>query len=165
MPHLPGHTDSYPWVPDPHWPPLQPYWSGLAAGRLRFPRCTRCKNYQWYPEPTCDTCGNGNFEWIAVPPRAQIYSFTILRRSFLPDFKIPTFIILAEIEGIPNVRLLTNAIDCDECDLRIGARVELVRKRVADSVYLPFARPMRSEIAPGTTDGLEVVCVDRPPVA
>jgi uncharacterized protein len=135
-----GSGEYYPWVPDTSWTVLKPYWEGLAKGELLFPKCEHCGHFQWYPEPACDSCQSDRFKWTALEPRGTIYSYTVVRRSLLVGFEPPIIIALAAMDDAPNVRLLTNIIDCSPDDISIGVSVDIARREVSPGVFLPFAR-------------------------
>jgi uncharacterized OB-fold protein len=128
--------------PDVTWHELRPYWEGTRAGELRFPRCDQCGDFQWYPEPMCGRCYSQSFTWVRVAPRGTVFSYTILRRSFVPELEpaTPLPIVLIDIDEAPGVRLVTNVRGDGAVDgaLRIGARVRIEFEDVGDAV-LPIA--------------------------
>jgi hypothetical protein len=58
----------------------------------------------------------------------------------LVGFEPPIIIALAAMDDAPNVRLLTNIIDCSPDDISIGVSVDIARREVSPGVFLPFAR-------------------------
>ena len=85
-----------PW--DSPW--IRPVWDGIVDDELRLPRCQRCGAWQWYPVPgTGHACG-GELEWTSVEPAGTMFSFTTVRRPFLPgamNDDIPITTVLIEI--------------------------------------------------------------------
>lgn len=139
---LPGPTDTYPWVPDPLWPVLAPYWEGLRAGELRFPRCQNCGRFQWYPQPVCPACRGMDFVWEEAGFTGTIFSFVVLHRPFIPTFgsRLPLTVALIDIDGAPGVRLVTNVVGEQAHQVEIGCAAKIFLEEVHPSVVLPFVQ-------------------------
>ncbi|CAN0151518.1 unnamed protein product, partial [Phaeothamnion confervicola] len=139
-----------PWVPETEWPVLAPFWAALRDGTLAFPRCTNCGRFQWYPQPMCPACRAMAFEWTDVRPAGTIFTFTVVRKAFLPAFadRLPMTAALVEIDDAPGVRLVTNVFTVDGQDVvgatSIGAEVDIEIVEVAAGVHLPFAVQRRT---------------------
>lgn len=95
-------------------PRTRPFWDGIADDELRLPRCQRCGALQWYPVPgTGHACG-GEREWTSVEPAGTVFSFTTVRRPFLPgatNDDMPITTVLIEITDAPGVRLVGQLVD------------------------------------------------------
>lgn len=130
-----------PWYPDTTWNELSPFYAGLRAGELSFPRCTHCERFQWYPQELCPRCGTPSLAWTAVTPVGTIYSWTVVRRPFLPEYAsvMPATIGLIRLEDAPNVNLVANVIGADDRDLEIGEEVRIEFDDVGNDVTLPVA--------------------------
>lgn len=90
--------------------PDQPYWEGLAQGRLLLPRCKACQDWQW---PAVDRCGkcSGEIEWIERAMRGAIFSWTRTCHRF--D--------LTESLDLPFYSVV---ITIDDCGIRLLGRLE-----------------------------------------
>ena len=101
---------------------------GLKAGRLSFPCCRDCGKFHWYPMPLCPHCRSAAIEWRAVGGRGRVYSFTVVRHAFEEKWRhaLPYVVALVEFADAPGVRLITNLIDIDPADVRIGLAVDPV---------------------------------------
>lgn len=121
---------------------LEGFREGLADGELRFPRCSNCGRFRWYPAPLCP-CGDTAFEWRAVAPLGRVHTFTVVRHAFLPELadRLPLLVLLVDIDEAPGVRLVTNLLDPTVTGIEIGTAVRLVPRPVGDAV-LPFAVPL-----------------------
>ena len=116
-------------MPNPTFPPFdsaftRPFWDGVTAGELRLPRCTSCGAWQWYPLPGATHCPDGAVEWEAVPAVGTVFTFTVVRRPFLPGSTrddVPVVTILVELDAAPGIRLV-GALR-DGIDPRVGMRV------------------------------------------
>lgn len=132
----------FPFPPDVEWDELKPFWDGTREKKLRFPKCRDCGHFQWYPQPMCPKCQGMNIDWADVRPQGTIYTYTVVRRPFLPGFedRLPIIIALVEFDDAAGPRLVTNLIDCSEDDVEIGARVEVAFTQVTKDATLPFVR-------------------------
>ena len=114
---------------NPTFPPVdsaftRPFWDGVAAGELRLPRCTACGAWQWYPLPGTAHCPGAAVEWTAVSPMGTVFTFTVVRRPFLPGTTrddVPVVTILVELDDAPGIRLVSALRDGIEP--RVGMRV------------------------------------------
>ena len=69
-------------------PETAPFWEALAAGRLTARRCAGCGAVQPTPRAIC-RCGSADGEWIELPAKAELVSFTTVSypppgRDYLP---------------------------------------------------------------------------------
>lgn len=116
------------------------FWTSGADGRLRFLRCTQCRNYIHPPVPVCDKCLSMEQEVVAVSGRATLAAVTVNHQMWMPNLAPPYVVGIVEIEEQASVRLTTNIIQCDEADLKIGMSLEVAFEACED-VYLPMFRP------------------------
>jgi uncharacterized OB-fold protein len=102
------------------------FWSGLRERRISFPRCSDCGKVHWYPMQRCPFCHGAALEWMPVAGKASLYTWTVVRRSFSPDFPAPYVVGLVEFAEVPGTRLVTNIVGADPGLLRIGMTLEPV---------------------------------------
>src|SRR5439155_1157910 len=119
-------------LPDTGWEPTRPFWEGAARRELVLPRCDRCRGWVWYP-PQCRACGGDALTWTPVSGRGRVFSWTVVRHAFLPQFaaKVPFAPGLVALEEDPAVRLVTELVDCDVEELRVDLPVEVVFRPVS----------------------------------
>lgn len=118
------------------------FWKSGADGRLRFKRCTACKNIIHPPVPVCGECLSAEQEVVAVSGRATLGAFTVNHQPWLPNFPPPYIIGIVEIEEQPSVHLTTNLVNCDEADLMIGMPMRVVFEECED-VFVPLFEPLK----------------------
>jgi uncharacterized OB-fold protein len=130
-----------PVLPPPVVPETKPFWDATKAGRLVLPRCLRCAFVIWYPRPFCPECGHAHVEWFEASGQGSIYSFTTVRRGE-GAFRDTPYYVLAFVELLEGPRVLTNLIDCDPTQLRIGQSVRAVFCDAGESAALLRFRPL-----------------------
>jgi uncharacterized OB-fold protein len=129
-------------VPNPDWAVARGFWEATARGELRFPRCTSCGTFQWYPRARCRECRSSDFEWTLVAPHGTVFSYTIVRRPFLDgaDRATPFAVLQVQFDEAPGVTLVTNLADESQADkVRIGAPISIEFHRINDRTWMPYA--------------------------
>ena len=116
------------------------FWTGGAAGELRFLRCQDCKYYIHPPTPICPECLGKNLTVEAVSGRAQLLTYTVNHQPWVPGVPLPYTIAIVEIVEQKGLRLMTNLIDCPPERIEIGMSVS-VRFEQHGEVYLPLFAP------------------------
>ncbi len=112
VPRIGGYVDS------------QPFWDGIAQGKLVLQYCTEAKRFQHYPKPVSSYTGRRTLEWREVSGDGVIYACTVVR---IPgpglDGRLPLCVATVELDE--GVRIIANVLDCAPEDLKIGKRVRL----------------------------------------
>ena len=124
------------------------FWTSGTDGKLRFLRCTACRNFIHPPSPVCDKCLSMELEVATVSGRATLAAVTVNHQMWMPNFEPPYVIGIVEIEEQPSVRLTTNIIDCAEENLRIGMPLQVEFQEYED-VFLPVFAPADASIRKG----------------
>jgi len=116
------------------------FWTSGEDGRLRFLRCDH-GHYVHPPAPVCGYCLSHVLAPEAVSGRGTLHSFTVNHQQWVPGSD--RYVVgLVTIDEQDDVRLLTNIVDCEEEELRIGMPVEVAFEQSED-VWLPLFRPVR----------------------
>ena len=136
-------------LPDLDWEPTREFWSAAARHELVIPRCQRCAAYCWYPPADCPGCG-GPLAWSRVSGRGRLYSWAVVERALVGAFadKVPYVTGLVALEEDPAVRLVTNLVDCEARELRVGMPLcavfrPLVFPDTSREVVAPLFAPTR----------------------
>jgi uncharacterized protein len=116
------------------------FWTSGADGRLRFMRCSACRNYIHPPVPVCDKCLSMEQEVAVVSGHATLAAVTVNHQMWIPTMEPPYIVGIVEIHEQDSVRLTTNIIQCAEIDLKIGMALEVEFEECED-VFLPMFRP------------------------
>jgi uncharacterized OB-fold protein len=104
------------------------YFAGAARGELVLPRCDSCNRFVWYPEDECPHCGARSFTWTRVSGRGRVFTWTVVRRAFLPasEEMVPFVTALVSLEEDPAVRIVSYLVDCEPDALAADLPVEAV---------------------------------------
>lgn len=117
------------------YPDNAAFWQAAQEGRLLVKHCTACDRPHWYPRPICPHCGSTATEFRPASGRGTVYTVSVTRRAG----PIPYAIAYVRLDE--GVTMLTNIVDCDLDDVRIGDRVEVVFKPTEGGPPVPMFRP------------------------
>jgi uncharacterized protein len=102
----------------------QAFWDATAQGQLLLPHCNSCQTVIWYPRGHCPVCMSTDLSWIPSSGKGVVYSFSITR-SGGGAWKPASPYVLAYVELAEGPRVLTNIVNCDVDDVRIGMAVHV----------------------------------------
>jgi uncharacterized protein len=119
----------------------QAFWDAARAGRLLVARCNSCAQVHHYPRPFCPTCWSNDVKLIEASGRATLYTYSTVFRNELAPFseRVPYVAAVVELEEGP--RLMTNIVDCDPSELRIGMNLNVSFRELSEEVSAPIFVP------------------------
>jgi uncharacterized protein len=117
------------------------YWQRAAEGQLVIQRCLACGQYQFYPRALCAACA-GKTEWVDATGRGTLYTYTVIRQNRSEAFAALSPYAVGIVELDEGVRMMSNIVDCDVDQLRVGMALEVLMLPAADDIGLPFWRPV-----------------------
>ncbi|MPZ86936.1 MAG: nucleic acid-binding protein [Nitriliruptorales bacterium] len=128
----------------------QPFWDACARHELVIQRCNSCGRFWFPPSNRCQHCWSENFAWTPASGSGELYTFTVFRRAYAPELaeQLPYVVGIVELEEGP--RLITNVVDCEPDNVRVGMLIEVVFHDIAEGVSLHAFRPRRTRKTPGT---------------
>lgn len=126
-------------------PEAEPFWDGLRNGEVRIQQCSECNTYQFYPRPLCVSCWSKDIEWKTIDAAGVVYSYTVPGFAPHPSFKERLPYIVALVDLDVGVRMMTNIVDCDPDDVRIGMSVEPVIASMEAGHALLYFKPKREQ--------------------
>ena len=68
----------------------RPFWEGCNDGKLFIQRCLQCGTFIHHPEPECVQCGSADLIFDPVDGTGRIETFTVVHRSFVPNYQDAT---------------------------------------------------------------------------
>ena len=117
------------------------YWSAARDHTLLIKRCRACGHPFFYPRPFCPSCWSDDVEWEQASGRATLYTWSVVRQNDLPPWptRVPYVAAVVDLEEGP--RMLTNVVDCDVDDLRVGMPLIVTFREETDDITLPVFSP------------------------
>jgi len=116
------------------------FWEGCKVGEFRLQKCNSCGKIIFYPRAICTECMSQDLSWIKSTGKGQVYTFSIHFRGATPAFKTPYVVALVDLEE--GVRVMTNIINCDVNDVKIGMNVKVTFESLTDEISLPKFEPV-----------------------
>ena len=119
----------------------QPWWDACREHKLLVQRCNACGKAQLYPRPFCATCWAEDLSWEEASGRATLYTWSVVRQNDLPPWPARVPYVAAVVDLAEGPRMLTNVVDCDPEDLRVGMPLIVTFREETDDITLPVFRP------------------------
>jgi uncharacterized OB-fold protein len=123
---------------DNHW-----FWDAARDGKIVAQKCSACHRFRHPPRPMCPWCHSLQFEITELSGLGEVYSYSILHHPQNPAFEYPVIAALIELEE--GVRVLSNLVDVQPEDVRIGMPVAVDFRPTLRDAQVPVFRP-RSEV-------------------
>lgn len=124
----------------------EPFWLAAKEGRLVAPRCTACGTFRFPPGPYCPECRTQAVDWVPLTG-ATVFSYTVVRG--LPGMKDLVLVpVVVEFDDAPGVHVVTNLVDVDPDDVRVGLPLAVDFVPIADGWRLPVFRVDVSAASP-----------------
>lgn len=119
------------------------FWEAARERRLAILRCDSCGWYVHWPRPVCKRCHSFLLTPTDVSGRGTLYSWTVGVQAFHPWFeaRLPYILAVVELEEQPNLKLVTNLVECREEEVEVGMPVEVTFEQVTAEIVLPMFRP------------------------
>ncbi len=124
-------------------PETKPFWDGCKEHNLMLPRSKKSGQFFFYPRafsPGDDM--SADIEWVKSPGRGKVWTFSIHHMGPTKAYKGDGAYIVALIELDEGVKMMSNVVECDVNDVKMGMEVEVVFDDVTDEVTLPKFRPV-----------------------
>lgn len=114
----------------------QGFWESVKKHELSFQKCADCGVFVHPPRPMCPHCQSLNKQWAPSSGKGEIYSFVTVAfpNASYPGIKVPYSVILVEMDE--GVRVVSNIVDVEPQDVRIGMPVEVVYDDVDEELTL-----------------------------
>jgi len=113
----------------------EPFWVAASEHRLVCAQCSACGTFRMPPAAFCPACRSQDVTWVELTGRGTVFSFTVARHALTPELAgcLPYVVAVVDLDGAPGARLISNIIDTEVEDVRIGMPVELVWEDVEGS--------------------------------
>ena len=125
-------------------PETKPYWEGTKKHELLLPRSKEGGEFFFYPRalsPGEDM--SENLEWVKASGKAKVWTYAIHHMGPTKAYKGDPPYVVALVELEEGVKMMTNIVDCDPHDVKVGMELEVVFDDVTDEVTLPKFKPVK----------------------
>jgi len=101
---------------------IDQFYTCISQGKLVGGKCTKCAAVYLPPRPLCSRCFSGEFEWVEIPRRGQLLTYTIIHVA-PPQFQhlTPYAVGILQLEGGPKIPGMIKEVD--HKDIRIGMQL------------------------------------------
>ncbi len=116
-------------------PETEAYWQATKEGILLIKTCHSCKKHHFYPRDICPHCLSTDTGWLESTGYGSVYSFSTMGKD--DDAYTLAFITLDE-----GVTMLSNLVDCDPAQVKLGDRVRVVFVPSVNGHAVPMFTPV-----------------------
>lgn len=130
------------------------FYQNLKEGRFTTTRCKKCQHVAFPPGVICPRCWSEELEWVELPQRARVVTFTETQAGAPVGFEPPLIMAWLDFgKDSPLKHLLGRIIHCAEGELKEGDEVKFVvfdvpshpidvkkETKICDRVYYAFER-------------------------
>jgi len=57
---------------------IEQFYKHMLQGKLMAGKCKKCRKVQLPPRPMCDNCFSKEFEWIEIPQKGKLLTYTVI---------------------------------------------------------------------------------------
>jgi uncharacterized OB-fold protein len=116
---------------------FSPYWDACRRRELVVQVCTACARRVHLPAAECPFCGAADLTFAPVSGDGVVHTFTVVHRSFVPEFRGREPYVLAWVDLPEGARAFGQVVECPPDQVRIGMPVRVT----FDQDDLPQWRP------------------------
>ena len=103
------------------------FYENLKTGKFTTSKCRSCGYVAWPPRILCPECYGEELEWIELPKRGKVLTFSEQVRGVPLGFEPPLIHAWVELEqGSPIKKFLSRIINCSAGKLKEGDEVQIV---------------------------------------
>jgi uncharacterized OB-fold protein len=138
----------------PEFNRIYQFYDNLREGRFTTTRCQKCGYVAFPPGVICPKCWADELEWVDLPQRAKVVTFTETQAGAPIGFEPPLIMAWLDFgKGAPLKHLLGRIINCGEGELKEGDEVRFVvfdvpahpmevkkETKICERVYYAFER-------------------------
>ncbi len=128
-------------LPTPEADTLE-FWEAAKEERLLIRRCEDCDAFSYYPRPFCPTCWSPRVVWHEASGDAELYTWSVIHNNDQPPFRDRVPYVAAVVDLAEGPRMITNVVDCEYADLRIGMPLVVKFQPISDDFTIPVFAPV-----------------------
>ena len=116
---------------------IYPFYENLKQGRFTTTKCKDCGHPAFPPRVICPECLSENLEWVDLPTKGKVKTFTEQQRGVPLGFEEPLIHALIDLGG--KLNFFSRIVNCKAGELKEGDEVELsVFPVERERVYFAF---------------------------
>lgn len=123
-------------------PESRPFWDAAREHRFLVRRCHTCGAVHHYPRPFCPICWSEDLSWEEASGRGTLYTYSTIYMNDLPPFSGRLPYVAGAVDLDEGPRVMTNIVDCEPGDLRVGMAVEVTYRELTPEITAPVFRPV-----------------------
>jgi uncharacterized OB-fold protein len=121
------------------------FYEGCKQHELLIQRCKSCEKFRFPPQRMCPECHSTQSEWAKVSGKGKVSSFTVIPHfepravpmASWPEDGYPIMVVIVELPDAGGVHVVSNMINCNPEDIKVGMDVKVVFEEVTDEITLP----------------------------
>lgn len=119
-------------------PPINPetkeFWDAAKDHKFLVPKCPDTGKHLWFPRRVSPFTGKTNVEYVPGKGTGVVYSYSVMRRT-----ASPYCIAYVTLDEGPTI--MTNIVNVDYDEVKIGMKVKVTFKDLTDEAALPLFEP------------------------
>jgi uncharacterized OB-fold protein len=116
----------------------KPFWEASKKHKYLIQTCNDCNAKIFYPRRSCPECWSSNLGWTEAKGTGKVYTYTITYAGAEEKFSEDYPYVLALIDLDEGIRVMSNIVDCNPEDVKIGMDVEVVFRDINEDFALPL---------------------------
>jgi uncharacterized OB-fold protein len=117
------------------------FWEGARENKYLIQTCRRCSANIFYPRRFCPECWSEDLDWKEAKGTGKVYTYTVTFSGAEERFSDDYPYVLALVDLDEGIRVMSNIVDCDPKEVKIGMEVKVVFKKISEDFSLPLFRP------------------------
>ncbi len=119
---------------------LYKFYEFLREGRLTTRQCGKCGEVPWPPRTVCPNCMSNELEWVDLPTRGKLYTFTAQYAGVPYMFEAPLMMGMVEFDN--GLRILARIVDANPEQVDIGTEVEMTVLEIPGNRVMHAFKPV-----------------------
>jgi uncharacterized OB-fold protein len=122
------------------------FWEFARGHELRFQKCRRCLRWIYPISVQCQWCWSDDLAWERVSGLGSVTSWVVYHRAFQAGFENDVPYCVVQVQLDEGFSLISNPVDIEIEEVRIGLRVSARFEDVTDEITLVKFAPCESGV-------------------
>lgn len=103
---------------------IEGFYKFILQGKLMAGKCLKCGKIHMPPRPLCDNCFSQEFEWVQVPGKGELLTYTVIHVAPAQfQSMVPYAVGIVQLENGLRLPGIISGVSYDE--IRIGMRLSM----------------------------------------